>query len=319
MSLANLLRNIAYQGEKLENFLGNDTPSLFETAAWKYDDELLPREAWEASQMLMADCQQLIALLIPRKLKLMYESISNNAAVALEVACDLKIADKIAENGGEMTLTQLARACETNEHKLGCTMRVLTHRHVFMEVAPDVFRNNRHSTELISGNGARECCLLETHDAYKAGPAWLTIMKDPKRMHSIDAKDGAFAEVFGKSVLEYIFTPEGATCMTNMTVGVPWMSTITVAATCFDLPWDSYGSTICDVGAGLGSVMLEVKKTFPSLNVICQELEHMIPVLQKTFEGYESEMERGEIKLEVHDYFTPQETVAEVYWLRGVM
>ena len=40
-------------------------------------------------------------------------------------------------------------------------MRVLTHRYIFVEVAPDVFRNNRHSTELISGNGARECCLLE--------------------------------------------------------------------------------------------------------------------------------------------------------------
>lgn len=106
-------------------------------------------------------------------------------------------------------------------------------------------------------------------------------MKDPQRMHSIDAKDGAFAEVFGKGVLEYIFTPEGATCMTNMTVGVPWMSTITVAATRSDLPWDSYGSTVCDVGAGLGSVMLEVKKTFPSLNVVCQELQHMIPVMQK--------------------------------------
>jgi hypothetical protein len=30
-------------------------------------------------------------------------------------------------------------------------------------------------------------------------------------------------------------------------------------------------------------------------------------------------MANGEIKLEVHDYFTPQETVADAYWLRGVM
>lgn len=117
--LASLLRDIAVQGQKVEGFLGADSPSLYETDAWKYDDELLPREAWEASQMLMADCQQLIALLMPRKLKLMYESISNNAAVALEVACDLKIADKIAENGGEITLAQLAQACDTNAHKLG--------------------------------------------------------------------------------------------------------------------------------------------------------------------------------------------------------
>ncbi|KIW53414.1 hypothetical protein PV05_08989 [Exophiala xenobiotica] len=317
--LSSLLSNIAVQGKNLEDFLDKDSPSLYETAAWKYDEELLPREAWEASQMLLADCQQLIALLMPRKLKLMYESISNNAAVALDVACDLKVADKIAGNGGEITLAQLARDCGTSEHKLGCTMRLLSHRHIFSEIAQDVFRNNRHSSELISGNGARECCLLETEDAYKAGPAWLTVMKDPKRMNSIDAKDGAFAEVFGKGVLEYIFTPEGATCMTNMTVGVPWMSTITVAATRSDLPWDSYGSTICDVGAGLGSVMLEVKKTYPTMNVICQELEHMIPVMQKTFEGHEQQMANGEIKLEVHDYFTPQETVADAYWLRGVI
>lgn len=177
--LASLLGNIASEGRSLEAFLGDDNPSLYETDAWKYDEELLPRKAWEASQALMADCQQLMALLMPRKLKLMYESISNNAAVALDVACDLKVADKIAENGGEITLTQLAKVCDTNEHKLGksitsqyiwlrlttelagCTMRLLTHRHIFIEAAPDVFRNNRHSSELVSGNGARECCLLE--------------------------------------------------------------------------------------------------------------------------------------------------------------
>ena len=100
-------------------------------------------------------------------------------------------------------------------------------------------------------------------------------------MDSIEQKDGAFADVFGKGVFEYMGTPEGSDCMTNMTLGVPWMSTITVAATRSDLPWDSYGSTVCDVGAGLGSVMLEVKKTYPSLKVICQELEHMVPLMQK--------------------------------------
>ena len=121
-------------------------------------------------------------------------------------------------------------------------------------------------------------------EGYRSGPGWLKIMKDPKKMHSINAKDGAFAQEFtdGKmGVLEYIMTPEGATCLTNMTIGVPWMSTITVAATRTDLNWDGFGKTICDVGAGLGSVMLEVKKTFPKVNVICQELEPMIPVMQQ--------------------------------------
>jgi hypothetical protein len=120
--LASLLANISAQGQKLEQSLGNDTPSLYRTNAWRFDEELLPREAWETSQNLMAHCQQLIALLMPRKLKLMYESISNNAAIALEVACDLQIADKIVDSGGEVTLTKLAGLCQTNEHKLGKTI-----------------------------------------------------------------------------------------------------------------------------------------------------------------------------------------------------
>jgi hypothetical protein len=134
--LSSLLSNIAVQGKNVENFLGKDSPSLYETAAWKYDEELLPREAWEASQMLLADCQQLVALLMPRKLKLMYESISNNAAVALDVACDLKVADKIAENGGEMTLAQLARDCSTSEHKLGKEGTVKEHFSNFTDHMP---------------------------------------------------------------------------------------------------------------------------------------------------------------------------------------
>ncbi len=117
--LSNLLESIATEGSKLNNFLGNDQPHLFDTKPWRYDEELLPRDAWEASQSLLADCEQLIALLTPKKLKVMYECISNNAAVALEVAADLSIADKIIENGGEATLNQLAKAAKTDAHKLG--------------------------------------------------------------------------------------------------------------------------------------------------------------------------------------------------------
>lgn len=40
-------------------------------------------------------------------------------------------------------------------------MHMLCQRHIFVEVAPDVFRNNRHSYELRSGTGAAEMMLVE--------------------------------------------------------------------------------------------------------------------------------------------------------------
>lgn len=118
--LQNLLEDIASQGRIVQQTLGNDAGHLFEPKPWKtYDQELPPRQAWEASQKIIADCEELIALLTPTKVKLVTECISNNSTVGLGVAADLKVADKIIENGGEATLAQLARACKTDEHKLG--------------------------------------------------------------------------------------------------------------------------------------------------------------------------------------------------------
>lgn len=43
----------------------------------------------------------------------------------------------------------------------GCVMHMLCQRHIFVEVAPDIFRNNRHSYELRSETGAAPMVLIE--------------------------------------------------------------------------------------------------------------------------------------------------------------
>lgn len=122
--LQNLLEDIAFQGRVVQQTLGKDTGHLFDPMPWKmYDQELPPRGAWEASQKIIADCEELIALLTPTKIKLVTECVANNSTVGLGVAADLKIADKIIENGGEATLAHLADTCCTDEHKLGSSFR----------------------------------------------------------------------------------------------------------------------------------------------------------------------------------------------------
>jgi hypothetical protein len=44
---------------------------------------------------------------------------------------------------------------------LGCVMHMLAQRHIFAEVAPNMFRNNRHSYELRKETGATEMMLIE--------------------------------------------------------------------------------------------------------------------------------------------------------------
>lgn len=118
--LRNLLKDISLQGEKLEKAQGDDTGHLFDPKPWKtYDEELPPREAWLSSQKLIADCEALVALLTPTKIKLVTECVANNSTIGLGVAADFRIADRIIENGGEASLAHLARVCGIDEHKLG--------------------------------------------------------------------------------------------------------------------------------------------------------------------------------------------------------
>jgi len=118
--LHRLLQDITLLGSRLEKSLGDDTGHLFEPKPWKTYDEGLPkRDAWELSQKLIANCEELVALLTPTKVKLVTECVANNGTVGLGVAADFRIADKIIENGGQATLSHLAKACNTDEHKLG--------------------------------------------------------------------------------------------------------------------------------------------------------------------------------------------------------
>lgn len=125
--------------------------------------------------------------------------------------------------------------------------------------------------------------IYRTDEGYKSGLGWLPTMKSPERMHTIDPSKGAFAQAFGvdTGVLPWLGTPEGANLGHKFSIGVPWLSSITSVATRTDLPWDTYGTTVCDVGCGSGSVMLDVKKKYPHLKVVCQDLGPMVPIIKE--------------------------------------
>lgn len=160
--LQNLVEDIASLGTQLYQRLGDDTGHLYEPKPWKtWDQELPDRKSWELTQKVVADCEELISLLTPTKIKLVTECVANNSTVGLGVAADLRVADKIIENGGHASLALLAQVCNTDEHKLGCVMHMLVQRHIFTEVALDVFANNRHSYELRKETGATEMMLIE--------------------------------------------------------------------------------------------------------------------------------------------------------------
>jgi methylase of polypeptide subunit release factors len=127
--------------------------------------------------------------------------------------------------------------------------------------------------------------MYRTEENYKCGASWLDVLKDPATMHEIDPSKGAFSKAYkvDMGVLPWLGTSEGAGLLQKFGAGVPWLGGITVVATINDIPWEEYGDIVCDVGCGPGAVMLEVKKKYPKLNIICQDLESMVPMVKSVY------------------------------------
>ena len=73
--------------------------------------------------------------------------------------------------------------------------------------------------------------------------------------------------------------------------------------------------TVIDVGGGSGGISILLAETFPSLNLVVQDLPEAI-------EGAADKLPtaiKSRIRFMAHDFFTDQPLVADVYMLRAVL
>ncbi|OBT82087.1 hypothetical protein VE02_09644 [Pseudogymnoascus sp. 03VT05] len=87
-----------------------------------------------------------------------------------------------------------------------------------------------------------------------------------------------------------------------------------ILATGFD--WDSLGeATVADVGGSVGHCSIAIAKKFPSLKFIVQDFAALEPAFQAALPA---EI-KNQVSFQPHDFFTPQTTKADVYFLRHVL
>jgi ubiquinone/menaquinone biosynthesis C-methylase UbiE len=50
-----------------------------------------------------------------------------------------------------------------------------------------------------------------------------------------------------------------------------------------DFPWKKFpkGTTVCDVGGGVGNISMQLAKSYPSLHLILQDLPHQLKVAKE--------------------------------------
>ncbi|RDB21483.1 4-O-methyltransferase 1 [Hypsizygus marmoreus] len=215
-------------------------------------------------------------------------------------------------------------------------LRFLATRHVFKEVTPDVFANNRLSSLLQKTKSVEEI---------KADPVGRF---DGAPLASFIS---AFADESLKSCAHFsdmLQNPSKAAAAFNIALnteakmwdwyeepGNEWRArrfTAAMTGGADRFPSEIFtngiggkdlqeGDVVVDVGGSVGSAVLPMYKAFPHLKFVVQDLAKQVIAAEGFWKEHAPEaVPSGRVKLQAHDFFTPQPVKgAAVYFLRVVI
>ncbi|KAE9393796.1 S-adenosyl-L-methionine-dependent methyltransferase [Gymnopus androsaceus JB14] len=265
----------------------------------------------------------------------------------IRAAIDGSLVEIVREAGAQgIHVNDIAAKNNTDPLKVARILRFLSNHHIFREITPNVFASNRLSSVLDSGKPSKETVantadrhifvhlVLQrlrrmTADEMMKSAAYLPeAFLDPKLSFSIEPNETSLNMAFGTkmSLFEWYNQkdPESVArsqrfriAMTGMTKMEP-ETAILSGFQWKDLP---EGSTIVDVGGGVGSSSLIIAKTVPHLNIVIQDQPQTIADAKEFWiTNMPSAISSGRVKLQVHDFFQPQPIkVALAFLLRFIM
>ncbi|KZV95393.1 S-adenosyl-L-methionine-dependent methyltransferase, partial [Exidia glandulosa HHB12029] len=250
---------------------------------------------------------------------------------AIRTAGAVNVAEALREAGPKgLHVNDIVKGTVVDPEKLGRLMRLLASRHIFREVAPDVFANNRISSLMDTGKSLEDLranpekkydgtsgllALMEcTLDEYFKASSYLTeTMLDPVTAKS-DSTTQAAMNVAMRTSDDYwtfIDKPENAYRLRRFGVAMQgarvMMPEIHIVQSGF--PWKDFpqDSVIMDVGGGTGHVSMVLHQHFPQLKLVVQD-RHQTIDHAKEWWGTENPkaIQTGRVELQGHDFFDPQ-------------
>ncbi|KAH9479088.1 3-O-methyltransferase 2 [Psilocybe cubensis] len=290
---------------------GHTVPSLHSTEQGPFDAPHLVSETLsKAVQIVEAACAQLTFTVTNPGHTMTNKAYAYEEPACLLVVTNAKIADLLLGKPEGLHVNDLASASGLDSGKLGRILRLLATKHVFDEVKPDIFSNNRLSMQLVSNNPVSSLVGTMTDECFKAGAYLADTLGDPKAGHSTSADDSPFQRVHGVSFFGFYKTPIGKKVndrFAQTMVGwgeVTGKSMLPIVYDWENVPQDT---VICDVGGGNGHATLGLIKKFPKIKVVLQDLP---AVIQQGKDHWATEcpeaIENQRIRFEELDFFSGQ-------------
>ncbi|CAK5276426.1 unnamed protein product [Mycena citricolor] len=342
-AIRQLLDIITKNVEVLEQ-AGLTIPDLAEPFAPPSEAFRMDPAGGPAAAAISAAALQLEAILTPPHISL-YRIVSGHfKSAALRVCLESSVTEILREAGPQgLHVKDIADKNGQDPEKLARFLRYLATHHVYREVAPNVFANNRISSMLDTLKPAADviahpetkhvgtmglAALAGHHldEAFKASAyAWETL-EDPKTVRSGDPTASPFARAMGRAetLWQYYERPEQKWRQDRFGIGMQGIQALQPPdAVVQAYKWEevSPGSLIVDVGGGVGTSTLTLAKKFPDLKFVVQDLEAVIGQAKDIWATEHPEaISSGQVTLQVQDFFVPQpQNNASIYLLKQIM
>ncbi|BGP20064.1 hypothetical protein JCM10213_003552 [Rhodosporidiobolus nylandii] len=314
-------------------------PSL-DAAKVKSGEAVIPRLSKPAKDAVDAAREMLALLQGPSGV--VEKTFAPHAAAALRVAVEVHVAETLREANEEgkptLHVDEIAKSSAIEPAKLARVLRLLAANHIFREVEPNCFSNNRCSIILDTGksveelkstkdwftgtNGIAAFTTIWTNEGLKGAAFLAETLLSPSTATATDAGKAATCRALGIEVPlweNWAKETQGMDAQrfaAAMIGSHEWMGEEGDASSYpfKDLP---AGATVVDVGSGSGAVALRLVDTVPQINLVLEDLPETIKAAQAVWEKeHPNYLKSGKVKLLPHDFFTPQPVKgAEVYLL----
>ncbi|KAA1472019.1 S-adenosyl-L-methionine-dependent methyltransferase [Dentipellis sp. KUC8613] len=295
-------------------------PSLDDLAEEKTPSAALLR----AIRLLDGSCCQLQHILGPT-----FVTVSDKARVNIEIAClrtalQAKVPDILDKHAKGVHIDVIAKETSLDADKLARILRLLTLKHYFSETSKDVFANNRISYSLRSSSAAYDFVGLMTNEINRYGISNLwEALSDPEYGPSTDPKKSAFSwgihdEMPDANTFQWYEKHPTEAARFNR------------AMTAFRLGWvtEYYpvaaipaGSTWCDIGGGMGHVLLSIARANPGIKATLQDQPHVLAHARESIEKeYPQGLREDRVRLVPIDFISESPVKGlDFYYMRFII
>ena len=312
--LADTISKAATGFSKRMTELGHDQPDMENPFPPIVTDATIQEHKFK----ILQTCERLMALVLGPTEWLMHQNMSFIDPACVGTALRMGLFDLIEDSDEGTSLDRLSDVTGASKDLIERVLRVCTQRLVFEEVSPRMYKHNAVSrTMLVPTTAALVdfCC----DDGFKAGAAMIDNLQE-RDWQVPDTQSGSpFSRALGTSKGMFGFYSEddrarGERFALAM-AGTEMIKTLTEEIYPFEkLP---VGSTVVDVGGGIGTVSLRITEKVPHVSFVVQDQAGVIEVADV---GSAIDGASKRISFMAHDFFEAQPVKgAEVYLFRFIL